>query len=337
MRRADDLHGGGDCEDVAAGIVSCSAMLRTRIKRPGMSSRRAIALSASAMSQGKYCKALISSVTALASLKCVVSAAAPSTERRCSATLTKAPASRCRASQSRPGRYGEDSAARRASRFSSRPASVAARLMAATPPYLSTRSRRSSTRRFCSLQSSSLTASRSTVWMRKRSRNSRRSVGTVVAVMIPPWFERRRRAFAGALTSAGSFCRPRAQLRCACFCVLRSLSSQNIRQVNQSEGYSTAHTLAGRMRIERLQGRRRFFGGSREPRSLEGGRVRSSAIAKGPAATLGRGATQMPASRRRCASTPGSRAGATCVPTMLVATACARPMAVARPPLSQSS
>ena len=54
--------------------ASDSRILRTRMKRPGINSRLAMACFASAISQGKYCAALISRVTAKSSLKAVVSA-----------------------------------------------------------------------------------------------------------------------------------------------------------------------------------------------------------------------------------------------------------------------
>ena len=57
--------------------ASDSFILRTRMKRPGISSRWAMACFASAISQGKYCAALISSVTAKSSLKVIVAALAP--------------------------------------------------------------------------------------------------------------------------------------------------------------------------------------------------------------------------------------------------------------------
>ncbi len=71
--------------------ASCSRILRTRMKRPGISSRLAMHCRASAMSQGKYWVALISRVTAKSSLKAVASALPPSTSRRYSASLTNLP------------------------------------------------------------------------------------------------------------------------------------------------------------------------------------------------------------------------------------------------------
>ncbi len=61
---------------------SDSFILRTRMKRPGMSSPFAIACRASVMSHGKYCRALISNVTAKSSAKVIASARGPSTRRR---------------------------------------------------------------------------------------------------------------------------------------------------------------------------------------------------------------------------------------------------------------
>ena len=52
--------------------ASDSRILRTRMKRPGISSPLAMACLASAISQGKYCAALISSVTAKSSWKAIV-------------------------------------------------------------------------------------------------------------------------------------------------------------------------------------------------------------------------------------------------------------------------
>ena len=62
--------------------ASCSFILRTWIQRPGISERSAIALRAAAITQGKYWRALTSSVTAKSSRNAVVSACAPSTPRR---------------------------------------------------------------------------------------------------------------------------------------------------------------------------------------------------------------------------------------------------------------
>ena len=62
--------------------ASDSFILRTRMKRPGISSRLAMACFASSISQGKYWAALISRVTAKSSLKVMRSALAPSTVRR---------------------------------------------------------------------------------------------------------------------------------------------------------------------------------------------------------------------------------------------------------------
>ncbi len=84
--------------------ASCSFILRTRIQRPGMSERSAIALRAAAMTHGKYCSELTSRVTAMSSRKVIASARLPSTLRRKSATLTKAPRSRCSVSHSRSAR-----------------------------------------------------------------------------------------------------------------------------------------------------------------------------------------------------------------------------------------
>ena len=62
--------------------ASCSFILRTRIQRPGMSVRSAIALRAAATTHGKYWSALTSSVTAMSSRNVIVSARPPRTPRR---------------------------------------------------------------------------------------------------------------------------------------------------------------------------------------------------------------------------------------------------------------
>ena len=61
-----------------------------------MSERSAMVFRAAAMTHGKYCSALTSSVTATSSRNSTPSAREPRTPRRKSATLTNAPRSRSR-------------------------------------------------------------------------------------------------------------------------------------------------------------------------------------------------------------------------------------------------
>lgn len=67
---------------ISPSSASDSFILRTRMNRAGISSPPAMACLASLISQGKYCSALISSVTANSSAKTLFPALGPRTRRR---------------------------------------------------------------------------------------------------------------------------------------------------------------------------------------------------------------------------------------------------------------
>ena len=168
VRGAEDLHGGGDGEDVAAGRA-----LLGHVAHADVAAGHELAAVDGALRLGDQPGEVLQGADLEGDGVGLVEAprrAAGARARRAGTrrALTNAPASRCSRSQSSPASHGERSSSRRARRLPRSPASSAARLMASTPPNSSTRSSSPSTSRLCSPQSTSLTASTSSAVMRRR-------------------------------------------------------------------------------------------------------------------------------------------------------------------------
>jgi len=124
---------------------SCSFILRTLIKRPGINFPSATERLAISIIQGKYWAALISRVTAKSSANCIPSTLSPNTLRRYASSLMKAPWSRCCCSQSRSARYSGFISRTCCSKVENWLALAAFSLISCGVPYFATTARKSST------------------------------------------------------------------------------------------------------------------------------------------------------------------------------------------------